>query len=662
MRTVESTRRFTRTWCKSHDVKVREDVNVKVPHARFNPETGHKEIYLPPLSSLNFNEWRRIAYHEAAHLDPENLWHYFILHRLNQVAKSPQHGEFLRSISNLVIDNLAERTKFNIFRGRAELMASARSEIIPKLGDNMRKEQAPPAHHLLMGLLRWDMLNREEWMTGFTAPLAHEPLPHLEWYDQEIAKLDITRRVDELQANADVDTAAQLMVDISNILPQEEQQGEGQGGSSEDNNQTPDNETAGDSESGEAGDSDPEEGSGTSDEVPDSDGAESSEGDSGEAGGAEDNSEGSEGGQSDGESNSEQSGGDSSGEDSSESSAEELGKDGANTQDSDSGDAKEGNIYSLGLDADDDSLGEYNKDIHREVEKQDWSEVRYNYHRSGEQYYVPLEQQKYIKVKDDESNVKPFRKKKIEELFGRSNLDRQVRKHLQLKSMGRTVHGVKRGRLSNKSLHRLYNGNAKVQPKVFKKEEHGAVKTDSAVTLLIDCSGSMGSSEDSTKYGTAAASVVSFAEVLKGLRIEHEILGFTHRGYANWVYYFKEYGEKLSRNSLINKLSSSQVRQGYNADGEALQHAAERLLTRKERNKVLVVLSDGMPAGNFDGDGAYYLQQVVDDIQDNSPIHLASIGIESDCVEEFYKNCRVIYQIEQLSAAVLETLRTNLLT
>ena len=61
MKTVESTRRFMRTWCTSRDIEVNESQLVKVPHAMYDRDNGRKIINLPLLSSVNFDEWQRIA-------------------------------------------------------------------------------------------------------------------------------------------------------------------------------------------------------------------------------------------------------------------------------------------------------------------------------------------------------------------------------------------------------------------------------------------------------------------------------------------------------------------------------------------------------------------------------------------------------------------------
>ena len=152
------------------------------------------------------------------------------------------------------------------------------------------------------------------------------------------------------------------------------------------------------------------------------------------------------------------------------------------------------------------------------------------------------------------------------------------------------------------------------------------------------------------------------AEVLVGLRIKHEILGFTEHTRTNEIYQFKLFEDKpVSKDNLAKKFSWHNINQDHNTDGEALQYAAERLMRMNEQNKVLMVMSDGMPAGHYRGSGSYYLHEVVEDIENHSPIHLCGIGIKSSAVRTFYSNCRVINKITELPAAVLETLKANLI-
>jgi cobaltochelatase CobT len=98
-----------------------------------------------------------------------------------------------------------------------------------------------------------------------------------------------------------------------------------------------------------------------------------------------------------------------------------------------------------------------------------------------------------------------------------------------------------------------------------------------------------------------------------------------------------------------------------NIDGEALLWAHGRLLARREKRRILVVVSDGTPmdeatsaANGFD----YlddHLRQVVDRIEARSDVQLAAIGIGHD-VSRVYRNATKIAKIEQLGPALTDKL------
>ena len=94
-----------------------------------------------------------------------------------------------------------------------------------------------------------------------------------------------------------------------------------------------------------------------------------------------------------------------------------------------------------------------------------------------------------------------------------------------------------------------------------------------------------------------------------------------------------------------------------NIDGEALAWAHRRLLARREKRRILVVVSDGMPtdeatlaANGYDYLDAH-LRQVIDDIEARSPVQLAAIGIGHD-VSRFYRNATRIARIDDLGPAL----------
>ncbi len=145
---------------------------------------------------------------------------------------------------------------------------------------------------------------------------------------------------------------------------------------------------------------------------------------------------------------------------------------------------------------------------------------------------------------------------------------------------------------------------------------------NTAIEVLIDCSGSMGSNDDEPKLyaekydGRNAAyyalrTTIALAEAWSALGVPNEFTGFyNHAGWNRYAFteedqdtficrppfeyqVFKSFEDKLSQ---VRGRFCSIIGRGSNVDGEAVLWAARRLATRPERRKILMVISDGMPA------------------------------------------------------------------
>ena len=96
-----------------------------------------------------------------------------------------------------------------------------------------------------------------------------------------------------------------------------------------------------------------------------------------------------------------------------------------------------------------------------------------------------------------------------------------------------------------------------------------------------------------------------------------------------------------------------------NSDGESIMWAGERLLARKERKKIMIVLSDGQPAGSG-GRGIYdFTHRVVKELEKVIDVH--GIGIHSSSVKRYYKSNEVIHDTEALEKAILSVLKNKVL-
>jgi cobalamin biosynthesis protein CobT len=246
------------------------------------------------------------------------------------------------------------------------------------------------------------------------------------------------------------------------------------------------------------------------------------------------------------------------------------------------------------------------------------------------------------------------------------------------------------GELDQDSLYTLKQRN----PRVFAQQTQ-AVKTDTAITLLVDLSGSMGHSETKkcidgsrrshqTRAWYAMRTAVALAETLNSLGVPFEVLGF-HNGWdmpgsaelrARWVEVngatrwapfhitpFKRFDEAYRRCRC--RFSNFDGR-GNNGDGDAVMFAAKRLAQRPEKRKMLIVISDGQPAGPAEKAVLQAdLNRVIKEVT-TSGIEVYGIGANTTSVEDYYNKHNgashvVIDDLDKLAVCVFKLIRARLL-
>ncbi|MBN8532203.1 MAG: cobaltochelatase subunit CobT, partial [Alphaproteobacteria bacterium] len=91
-----------------------------------------------------------------------------------------------------------------------------------------------------------------------------------------------------------------------------------------------------------------------------------------------------------------------------------------------------------------------------------------------------------------------------------------------------------------------------------------------------------------------------------------------------------------------------------NIDGEALAWAYARLVARKEKRKILMVISDGAPVDDstlsLNGGGYLdrHLQRVISEIEKGGEAELIAIGIGHD-VSRYYRHAVTVSDADQLA-------------
>jgi cobalamin biosynthesis protein CobT len=257
-------------------------------------------------------------------------------------------------------------------------------------------------------------------------------------------------------------------------------------------------------------------------------------------------------------------------------------------------------------------------------------------------------------------------------------LQRGLERTIAARSHARKVPGFRSGKIHSASLHRLRVAN----DRVFRRKFETQTK-DVAVQLVVDLSGSMGG----VKLQTAMNAAYAMSSVLDRMNIKNEVIGFTtisdtellreHAIKAREFYdkngkypdrwdviympIIKDFNERLTTE---RRLAFAQVPHTVttwaNIDGESILYANRRLASRTETRKIMIVLSDGLPAGGGDEDRlAAHLREAVQRIM-QSGTDVFGIGIMDASVSKFYPMYAVLQRLADLPQTVLGTMEKML--
>ncbi|MFZ4540796.1 MAG: cobaltochelatase CobT-related protein [Rickettsiales bacterium] len=199
---------------------------------------------------------------------------------------------------------------------------------------------------------------------------------------------------------------------------------------------------------------------------------------------------------------------------------------------------------------------------------------------------------------------------------------------------------------------------------------------DTVLTLLIDNSGSM----RGRPITIAALSADILARTLERCGVKVEILGFTTRDWKGgfsrkaWLdagrapdpgrlndlrhIIYKSADQRLNRarRNLGLMLKDGILKE--NIDGESILWAYNRLRSRSEQRKILMMISDGAPVDDSTlsaNSGAYldrHLREVIQKIERAGDVELLAIGIGHD-VTRYYSRAVTLHDVEQLGDTML---------
>jgi cobaltochelatase CobT len=234
------------------------------------------------------------------------------------------------------------------------------------------------------------------------------------------------------------------------------------------------------------------------------------------------------------------------------------------------------------------------------------------------------------------------------------------------------LHGQEEGYIDGRQLSQLITSPS--ERRLFRIEQHAPVP-DSALSFLIDCSGSMRQHIESV-----AILVDVMSRALDQIGVPTEVLGFTtnvwhggraqkawmragrppHPGRLNEVAHlvFKDSDTpwRRARPAMGALLQSDLFREGV--DGEAVAWAAQRLVHRHEGRRLLLVISDGSPTDGATAlaNDAHYLDHhlchVVAELQAKAEVEIYGIGVGLD-LSPYYRHNRALDLSHSVTQAVL---------
>lgn len=180
-----------------------------------------------------------------------------------------------------------------------------------------------------------------------------------------------------------------------------------------------------------------------------------------------------------------------------------------------------------------------------------------------------------------------------------------------------------------------------------------------AFLLLVDLSGSM----RGAKVTAALEGTVLFAETCHRLKIPCAV-----RGFQDEVIPFLSFRDRLNDTArailgempleVVAKRRGGHNRPQANDDGPCVRHVAKELMAHPADDRVLLVVSDGQPAGTRSGPRD--LRAAVKEIRTRMPsIALVGIGIgeEAGCVKDFYPDRVVVESVGALPSRLAVVLR-----
>ena len=277
-------------------------------------------------------------------------------------------------------------------------------------------------------------------------------------------------------------------------------------------------------------------------------------------------------------------------------------------------------------------MAKYNEELEEELQKEAES-IRYGNAHKG----VKVKVNRMTDVPDDLRLA--YAKVSAPLCLISKRLQRQIMTKLKDESEGGRMNGLYMGRRINT------RDIASDDGRVFYNRKLPTDEPKMAVAVLNDESGSMSYGDRETS--ARAASLVLY-DFCNALNIPVAIYGHTEYSDVEMYAYAEfDHPDKNDRYRIMDISSHS-----GNRDGAALRFVAERLAHRPEKIKILIIISDGQPAGRGYGgtEAEADLRGIKQEYKNRGvTMFAAAIGNDKENIERIYKDGFLdITDLEQL--------------
>jgi hypothetical protein len=235
----------------------------------------------------------------------------------------------------------------------------------------------------------------------------------------------------------------------------------------------------------------------------------------------------------------------------------------------------------------------------------------------------------------------------------------RVRNYLQSQARTKVSREKYSGRLDKSALTRLAlppieggEYNKRIFYEFTEKRE-----LNTAIHVLTDWSGSMQGSKMIHAADASGRLVHVFHRVLK---VPVQLAAFTDSKTPCDIGLIKRFNERsIGPEEIARRFSKFHPYSSANNDADSVMWAYNQLLRRKEKRRILIVLSDGAPAGGWGGYGGSHanLQHVASSIEKAGHVELWGVGIESNAVKNYYTKHKVLYSADEINQTLFDIIK-----